>query len=186
MNIEIRQTKLAVAAQYTILIEDTESYFASKKLFRLLTEIDFVNTNRYPNLLSIQKRWAWFKSSYDILWMNGEKAEFRTKSIWDGSYTCVFKQDLYDIIRHSNGRLYSVFKNNQQIAWWDKNKFVWLDGDVYKVTCNSDVNVELLASLCLIVDDITTANRKDGLFSAQFNNHAFEDREFNERWRPEN
>jgi hypothetical protein len=62
---------------------------------------------------------------------------------------------MYDIYGH-RGRKYSIYKNDQQVAWWDKEAVGWFAGDNYKIFANANSDPELLISFCLVIGNFRT------------------------------
>ena len=78
--------------------------------------------------MTIRKRFSFFKAMYDITRWDNNVLEFRTISFWRSQYQCQVGKDMYGIYGH-RGRKYSIYKNDQQVAWWDKEAVSWFAGD---------------------------------------------------------
>jgi len=90
---------------------------------------------------------------------------------------------LYGVFGH-RGRKYSIYKNNKQIAWWDKNKVRWFNGDNYQIIADFDVDRELLISFCLILDNDRSQNRSENAVTVDYGNIGPQAKKFNPDWRP--
>lgn len=183
MTIDINQKKESIGDQYKIFINEKEAYFASRKLFTLLAEINLFENNVQDSKLTLKKRWSWFQTSYDIYKNDSTIFEYRTISVWKNHHKCQIGENLYEIFGHK-GRKYSIFKNNIQIAFWDKNSVVWFDGDNYKIIADNDCDYELIISFCLINDNKSENNNDSNALTLDFGNIGPEARKFDKSWVP--
>ncbi len=143
-----------------IFINRQSEYSASSELFRLLSVINLFKNDSPEARLTIHKRWSFFKPKYDIGFRDGKKLEFRALSFWKMHYQCQCGPDIYNIYGH-RGRKHSVYKNDTQVAWWDKEVVSWFDGDNYTIMADGDSNTELIIAFCLIMDN-HKSDRHDG------------------------
>lgn len=162
MEFKIEQKKFSLEKKYTVFIDGLEKYIATTKLFRLFSEIVFEDLEKHLLKYTIKRRWAWFKYSYDLTNDKHSIFEFRTLSIWRRHYQCIVGTDNYEIIGHK-GRKYSIYKNNNMIAFWELNKFTWFEGDKYTVTANNDVDTELVSCFCIIIDNANSENKRQAM-----------------------
>lgn len=183
MEIDINQTKISIGAEYKIHLNGMEEYFALKKLFRFLGEINLFNKSRGNAVYQIKQNWDWFNLSYDLIKYDNNKFEFRTISIWKLHYECHVGEDIYEIFGH-RGRKYSIYKNDNQIAWWDKEAVSWFNGDNYKITADNDCDIELLICFCLIIDNAKSKNSDGNTVNIDLGNIGFQARKFNPNWIP--
>lgn len=181
MIIDINQQKIAIADKYRIYLNGELHYRASRRLFRFFAIIDlFANANIIPQL-TIRKKLAFFYASYDIELSNGLTYHFSTKSFWKRQYQCLVGNDLYKIYGHS-ARKYSVFRNNIQIAWWDKEPVSWFAGDNYQITADDNISYELLIAFCLIIDHYKSDNHDNNIFNIDLGNVGLTSRKFDAAW----
>lgn len=160
MEIDINQKKISIGDKYRIFTEGQQTHTASVKLFRWLAEINLFEDGAARPKFRLNKNWSWFKTSFDLTRYDNNVFKFRTKNIWRRHYFCQVGNDLYEIYGH-RGRKYSVYKNNVQIAWWNKSAVAWFNGDNYKIIADDDCDHELLSCFCLIADN-TTSNENSG------------------------
>lgn len=182
MEIDINQKKIAVGDKYKIFIDGQQTYTAATELFRLLAVIHLMDATG-AHRLTINRRFAWFKASYDIILNEGADLEFRTKSFWKRHFQCQYRSDVFDIYSH-RGRKYSVFKNNNQIAWWNKQAVTWFEGDNYKIITDRDSNVELVIAFCLIIDNHSSNDKGNNSMTIDFGNIGPQARAFDKTWQP--
>ena len=185
MEIDINQKKISIGAEYRIYLNGNEKYFATKKLFRFLGEINLFDTSGGKSKYQMKQNWSWFKLSYDLIKFDNNKFELRTENIWKLHYKCQVGQDLYEIFGH-RGRKYSIYKNDEQIAWWDKEAVSWFSGDNYKLIANKDSEIELLICFCLIMDNAKSQNDEGNTMTYDFGNIGPQAKKFNPNWKPKN
>jgi hypothetical protein len=183
MEIDINQKKLTIGEKYRIFIDGQQTHSASTKLFRWLPEINLFEHNLDTPKFTLNRKWAWFKISFDLTRFDNRVFEFRTKKFWRRHYYCQVENDLYEIFGHRR-RKYSVYKNDKQIAWWDKNAVTWFDGDNYKIIADRDCAPELLISFCLIID-AASSNANDGkMLTIDIGNIGPQAKKFDPTWQP--
>lgn len=183
MEIDINQNKISIGDKYHIFIDGQKMYFASTKLLRWLSEINLFKNQDNRAAYTIKKKWSWFKTSYNLISNDSSLYEFRTKNIWRLHYCCQVGADLYEIYGHK-GRKYSIYKNDVQIAWWDKEAVTWFNGDNYKMMANNDCNVELLMCFCLIIDNATSNDNDGNTVTIDIGNIGLQAKAFDNNWRP--
>ena len=186
MKINVKQRELAIGAKYDIYVFNQDKpatdYKAASQIFRLLREIKLFKGDDTDSLLTIKKLWSLFIPKYDIEFANGEILEFRTISYWRSHHRCSYNGDVYDIYVNTWGK-YSIYKNDIQIAWLDKDLMTVLAGDNYIITADNDCNVELMITFCLVIDDATSRSGN----SMTFNMGTIPflaARKFDTNWRP--
>jgi uncharacterized protein YxjI len=181
MEIDINQKKISIGDKYQIFTDGKQTHYASTKLFRQLAEINlFENSSSRPKYL-IKKRWAFFNTSFDLISWDNNVLEFRTKSFWKNHYLCQVGQDLFEIYGH-RGRKYSVYKNDKQVAWWDKEAVAWFNGDNYKIIADKDCDHELIISFCLIIDN--TQSNDGNTLTIDIGNIGPQAKKFDTNWQP--
>lgn len=182
MRIDINQKKISLGDKYRIFVDGQPAYVASAELFRLLSVINLVKNGETKPCLTIRKQWFFLKPKYQIVVPGHETTEFRAESAWKLHYRCHFSPDLYHVYGH-RGRKHSVYRNDTQIAWWDKEAVTWFDGDNYTIHADRDCNAELVIAFCLILDNHRHKGHGDAM-SIDFGNFFGVVKPFNERWTP--
>jgi len=183
MEIDINQKMISLGAEYHIHINGKEQYFATKKLFRFLSEIHLFDESGGRARYEIKKNWSWLMLSYNLIQYDKNVFEFRAVSFWKRHYACQIGADIFELYGH-NGRKYSIYKNDKQIAWWDKNAVTWFSGDNYKIIANSSAEIELLICFCLIMDNKHSRNTNGNTVTYDLGNFGFQAKEFNPHWAP--
>ncbi|MDB5258734.1 MAG: hypothetical protein JWM14_3429 [Chitinophagaceae bacterium] len=183
MRIDINQAKISWFNSYKIFIDQKKTHRAECDFVFFTSIIELYKVTSNKPVVMIKKRWSVFKPKYDILFKDGMVAQFRTESIWSCHYYCHFNNDRYTIYSHLE-RKYSIYKNDIQIAWWDKEAVVWFSGDNYKLTADSDAPIELIISFCLIIDNYFNKRHNGNILTYDFGEVLAEDRKFNRKWIP--
>jgi len=183
MEIDINQKKISIGDKYQIFTDGQQTYYAARKLFNFLPVVNlFENKFEMPRM-TIKKRLSLFKATYDITRWDNNVFEFRTISFWKLHYNCLVGMDSYDIYGH-RGRKYSIFKNDIQVAWWDKKAVTWFAGDNYKITADKNCDINLLISFCLIIDNFTSDKNEGNAVNIDLGNFGFQTKKFDVNWNP--
>ncbi|MGN7784471.1 hypothetical protein ACTJIJ_08090 [Niabella sp. 22666] len=183
MEIDINQNKISIGEKYQIFVAGQQTHSASTKLFRWLAEIDlFENASNRPRYV-IKKKWTFLNASFDLTRWDDNVLEFRTKSFWKHHYFCKVGQDLFEIFGH-RGRKYSVYKNDKQIAWWDKRAVAWFNGDNYKIIADKDCDHELIISFCLMIDNTQSNDNDVNILTIDIGNIGPQAKKFDPTWQP--
>ena len=161
MEININQKKISIGDKYQIFIDGTETNRAAAKIFKLFAEINLFDINSDFPLITIKRKFSFFKAKFDISKKEDIPYQFVTKSIWKGHFQCVCGADLYDIYSHRS-RKHSIYKNDRQVAWWDQKAVTWFAGDNYTMIADKDCDKLLLISFCLAVDNYSNNDKKKG------------------------
>jgi uncharacterized protein YxjI len=183
MEIDINQKKISFGDKYQIFIDGQQTHFASTKLSRWLAEINLFKNNNSRSTYLIKKRWAFFNTSFDLTTWDNNVLEFRTKSFWKNHYFCQVGQDLFEIYGH-RGRKYSIYKNDKQVAWWDKQAVAWFNGDNYKIIADKDGDHELIIAFCLIIDNTLSNDNEGNTLTIDIGNVGPQAKKFDTNWKP--
>jgi uncharacterized protein YxjI len=184
MEIDITQKKISVGDKYQIFIDGQQAYAASQQLVSLLPEINLFETSAGGRArITINKKFAWFKAAYDITRWDNNVFQFRTRSIWKVHFQCQSGSDNYDIYGH-RGRKYSIFKNNIQVAWWDKKAVSWFAGDNYKIRADNECDIELIVSFCLVIDNFASNHKGGNTITFDLGNLGLQAKKFDNTWLP--
>ncbi|HLL43399.1 MAG TPA: hypothetical protein VK369_09685 [Segetibacter sp.] len=183
MEIDINQKKIAIGDKYKIFIDGQPTHTASTELFRLFAVVNLFNITGNRHRLTINKRHAWFKAKYDIRRHDNNVLVFQTKSFWKKHFQCRYDSGLYDIYGH-RGRKYSVFKNDEQVAWWNKQKVTWFEGDNYKIIAENNSDYELIIAFCLIIDNYSSNDKGNNTITIDFGHIGPQARPFDSTWQP--
>ena len=183
MRIDINQKKISIGDKYQVFIDGQPMYNASSELFRLLSVINLYRKDEPEPILTIRKRWSFFKPRYDIKLRNNITLEFTATSFWKMHDQCFCSPDIYNIYGH-RGRKHSVYRNDTQVAWWEKEAVSWFDGDNYSIIADNDCNIELIIAFCLIIDNHKSENHDNKGVSIDVGNIGGQVKKFNPEWQP--
>ena len=182
MRIDINQKKITIGDKYNIFVDELQNYSASTELFRLLSVINLFNNDYGCARMIIKKKLSWWGPKYELVRYDSNVFSFETISVWKLHYKCRLEDDVYDIYGH-RGRKYSIFKNDVQIGWWNKEAVTWFEGDNYSIIANDDADHELLISFCLIMDNYDSKSH-DETVTIDLGNFGFMAKKFDSDWRP--
>jgi uncharacterized protein YxjI len=185
MEININQSKISIGHLYQVYVNGNQMFSASSKLFRLLPEIHLSDYKTGKLIYVIKKKWSFLKLTYDLLSPSHPILIFRTVSIWKNHFSCQLGNDLYEIYGH-RGRKYSIYKNNNQVGWWDKSAVSWFNGDNYCIIADSDADIPLLISFCLIIDSQKSNDKDMQTVTYDFGNIGPQAKQFDASWKPKN
>ena len=183
MEIDINQKKISIGDKYQIFIDGQQTHTASKEIFQFLPTINLFDNIGGRAKIKIKKRISWFEAKYDLTRWDNNILEFKTTSFWKLSYQCQCDSDMYEVYGHK-GRKYSVYKNNIQVAWWDKEAVTWFEGDNYKIIADNDCDVDLVIAFCLIVDNFSSDDHEGNTVTYDFGNIGFQAKKFDNNWEP--
>ena len=182
MIIDIRQNKILNGDNYIIFINEKQTHSAFTQSFTFLSEVSLFEDNAKKSKLTLKKRFGWFKTKYDI-YRNGSKPfEYRTVNLIKNHNKCQVGNDFYEIYGHK-GRKYSIFKNNLQIAYWDKSYATWFNAGNFKIIADDDCDYELVISFCLINDNSPATNNGNAL-NFDVGKFGPEAKKFDSSWMP--
>lgn len=181
MIIDINQQKVAIADKYRISINGQEVYRAARKLWRIFAEVDLFYRDEGEPRLTIKKRLSFFKPSY-VIFVGGDAYRFTTRNFWKHVYLCDIGADHYEVYAH-RGRKYSIFCNDRQVAWWDKDAVSVLAGDHYVITAADDADAAVLVAFCLIIDNYRSDEHDDKLVNYDVGN-LLQAKKFDPYWQP--
>ncbi|MBD3581564.1 hypothetical protein [Flavobacterium selenitireducens] len=179
-KILIKQHSISVGSQYKIFINKREEFYAETDAF----SSSIINVYK-PN--ELQPYFRTFKSfyidypKYKIEMPDGERYQLVSKNVWKTKFQLKKGDDIYELYRHKERKV-SVFKNDVQIAYWEKEAINYLLADSYEIIANKSSEKELLIAFCLILDNL---NSKGGfIFNVDFGLIIKEKRKFNKSWKP--
>ena len=182
MEIIINAKAVSFTDSYEIAIDGKAGCYSAK---RKLVDFDWViqlmeKGNERPRM-AMNKISSNSIHSYDITRWDNNVLAFRPNG---NNYFCQCGDDQYDIYVHK-GRKYSIFKNDVQIAFWDKNAESWFSATHYKLVADNDCDFELLICFCIIADNFTKdENGGSGVFNIDLGSHGTGFKEFDLNWRP--
>ena len=182
MKIELIPKSFSFQNKYDVHVNGSLKYHTIKKFFTWQAEINVFNINSETPVCTLKRKWKWDDVYYHII-INSVVYEFVTISIWYSHYACQVNNDKYDIYAHK-GRKYSIFKNDNQIASWDKSVIIFADQSDYKLIADDDCDSELLICFCLIIDNSLNTSMSDNMLVFDFGNVGFGCKKYDVEWKP--
>ncbi|TAJ12520.1 hypothetical protein DMA11_12660 [Marinilabiliaceae bacterium JC017] len=183
MRIDINQKKMAIGDKFSVVHNQQTTLKAASKIFRILSEIEVFRADNEKKLASIKKKFAFFKARYHVEIENQAPILFNTESYWKNHFRCINGTDTYDIYGH-RGRKFSIFKNDQQVAWFTKEAVTFFEGDNYMMMANDDADQFLMVCFVLIVDNYRSKKRNNNAINIDLGN-VFQARPFDKNWLPQ-
>ena len=185
MEIDINQKKISIGDKFQVFIDGLQTHHAAAKIFRVFAEINLFDMNSDFPLITIKKRFSFFRARYDISKRDGVHYRFITISFWKAHYQCTIGADVYDIYGH-RGRKYSVYKNDCQVAWWDKKAVTWFNGDNYKIIADKNADTAFIIAFCLTIDNYSSNDKDKKAVNFNIGRIGPQARPFDPDWIPKN
>lgn len=184
MEIIVEQKGISLTDEYLIYIDNELQYKAISEPLKTVAKINIYEQEN--KILTIRKQNFGIRANYLIEDINNNSYWFQEINNLKLIMKCQIENDLYQIYGH-NGNKYSIFKNNIQVAFWEKNSFTMGEKDVYTIIANNNENSLLLVSFCICIDN-SKSNFSNELslfnFDLGFNGNLL--REFDSSWKPNN
>lgn len=183
MEININQKKISIGDKFQVYIDGVQTHHAAAKVFRVFAEINLFDMNSDFPELTIKRRFSFFKAKFDISKKDGIAHQLVTRSFWKAHFQFAMGADLYDIYGHK-GRKYSIYKNDRQVAWWDKKAVTWFAGDNYTIIADKDCDKTIIIGLCLAIDNYSSNDKEKGAVNYNFGRIGPQARQFDPNWTP--
>lgn len=154
MKILIKQDRISLFGRFYTVYKDNKKLYSIWRVW--LNPIPKYIITEYPTenkIGSIRGKFFSLRANATISIPSGDY-QFEQKKLTVMQYFCKSineGSDLYKLAG-TKGLGGSIYKNEKQIGKWDKNRFVILDGDVYEVDLNDDVDILLIFSMMVLVD----------------------------------
>ncbi len=183
--IQIKQKPISLTDEYEIFIGEDLFYTAVSKPFKQTAKIDIFSAATNSQIMKIAKQNFGIRANYLIQFFDGEEI-YSLEEINNIKLTfkCQIKDDLYQLYGH-NGNKFSIFKNQKQIGFWEKNNFIFGERDFYNLTANDNESPVLLSAFCICIDNAKN-NFQNELsllnFDIGFKGNLL--RKFDENWKP--
>lgn len=182
MHITIKQHKYSIGDGYDIYTNNKRSFSAYTEILTLDTIINICEYGTDIKKLSMERMFSLFGPTY-IIQENRDEYTFSTVSWWKRHYQCTVRNTIYNIYGHSAGR-YSVYKGENQIAYWTGQPVTFLEGDKYEIYADNNANSKLLIAFCLIIDNHYHDNNNNSLITFNFGRLGLEKKSFDKNWTP--
>lgn len=184
MNVLVKQKRCTLLGRkYIISIDDEKKYIIERVPFSIKPEYEIKDYKTWKLIGTIKNR---IKLKADaIINIGNAQLEFKQEKLNTMTYNCIDKVTGDEFLIQGNyGNSVSALKNNKQIAYWIKKKFVILDGNRYKMTMDYDANPLLLSSFVILVDNYRISVIIGGDIGWELGNMGKGLTTFNENWKP--
>jgi hypothetical protein len=153
-NIELSQYEIAVGQQYSIKINGKLKFFVDSAPLEIFDDYFIRKPNSQEVIYSIYEKARIFNAKYIIKdRINNKNYFFTTKSFWMNSYTCNGNDtNTYFFYEHPK-LMYSIYKNDNIIAYGKRDKYTFLQGDYYNIKTNDIEDTLLIASMFVCIDN---------------------------------
>jgi len=163
-----------------------KGFWKSSWKIKLHSKILTLDNSELANIRFKYAPWFWEKGSkteYELALSEfKEIVTIKCLNSWRGHYAFTFCNHKYDFYRHT-GHKKSLYKDNVQVAKYDKQVVNWWDNDSGFIISNNDENEILLLSLFLMLD-MGEFNEAD--LNIDFGQGLDGVKEYNSRWTPKN
>lgn len=185
MQIHILQKAISIDNVFSIAVNNKKKYlvrgdFSSYCLF----------SNDNVQLLSIFRQWFSLFPRFNIYFNSTsissrkEPLKFITRSYFKNEYYCKWDEDEFNIYVHKALK-YSIFKNGEQIAGINQERWSSFNEDGFRMECNNDCHKEFMIALTIILDQIN--NNKFSFLYGLFNYNLgviLESKAYENDWKP--
>lgn len=153
MEIIINQKSVSLTDEYEIFTGKELNFNAVSETFKTSAKINVCNSETGELVLRIAKRNFGIRANYLI-------EDLRTNHIYSFEeinnikliLKCEVGENLFQLYGH-NGNKYSIFKNQNQIGYWEKNSLIFGEKDSYRIVANESEDALLLSAFCICIDN---------------------------------
>jgi len=185
VEIIINQKSVSLTDEYQIIVDNKFIFFAVSEPLKMSAKINIYNSENNKQILKIAKQNCGIRANYLIQDLQQNKIySFEEVNNIKLILKCQIDDNLFQLYGH-NGNKYSIFKNQNQIAFWEKNNFIFGEKDFYKIIANNDENPLILASFCICLDNAKNNFQNElSLFNFDIGFKGNMLRKFDTDWKP--
>jgi hypothetical protein len=118
---------------------------------------------------------------FKVIMADGNEFHFKMENMQALKYLCEKNGTLYEIYQHKD-RKHSIFRNDTQVAYFDKAEFAKFGADKYTLIADEHSDIELFLGFIMILHIIHGSN-KQSVYSKDKGN-VWEKRAFDISWNP--
>ncbi len=118
---------------------------------------------------------------FKIIMKDGMEFPFKMDGVQALKYSCDKNGILYEVYQHKD-RKHSIFKNDIQIAYFDKDEYAKFGADRYILIADEHSDIELYLGFLLILHMIHGSDKKS--ISSKDIGNVWEKRAFDVNWKP--
>ncbi|WP_417608633.1 hypothetical protein [Owenweeksia hongkongensis] len=128
-----------------------------------------------------------FLPKFKIFNSKNEIGSCKPINIWKYHFKLKLEGQSYEMVQHKKHKV-SIFKEDQQVAWFDKQAVSWFNGVNYTLICDDDQDPSIMALILMIWDDLKspTGDSNDNTITLDFGNIGSEAKKFDKNWKPKN
>ncbi|WP_434979131.1 hypothetical protein [Daejeonia sp. YH14] len=185
MEILINQKSVSLTDEYQIIVDNNPKFYAISEPLKKSAKINVYNLHDKKLIAKIAKQNFGIRANYLIQDLERNKIySFEEINNIKLILKCQIGDDLFQLYGHNRNK-YSIFKNQNQIAYWEKNNFILGEKDFYKIIANNDENPLNLASFCICVDNAKNNFQNElSLFNFDIGFKGNLLRKFDSEWKP--
>jgi hypothetical protein len=180
MHFVIKERKFSWTSEYDVAINGT-NYNARAASFTFLDNIE-IRSDKGDTVARVKQLFSPFVSKYDFFLSGGRVFQFRCEKAWTGVYVCQCADEIYRLYEHK-GLRFSIFKDEQQVAAFKKNRITIGQGHQYEVDMNSNLDPVLVLCIVLAEGSDDDEQSRGETVSIDLGNIGPEARPFDEMWR---
>ena len=176
MDVTIKERKIGFTPTYDI--EAPDAIYNARKAFLAIN--DHLEIKHAEQIVAtIQGFFSPIRDKHEFHLADGRTYQYQCKQHWKPVDTCEGNGESYTIYEH-RGLKYSVFRGDQQIAAFEKNRVAWGNGNEYHVRMDSDADVIVI--VCIVLTINSGDDQNDETVTIDFGNIGPEARPFDESW----
>lgn len=179
MHITVSERVISMTPEYDITAPNA-NYYARKAFFAFNDHLE-LKDEQGKVLATIQGFFSPIRDKHEFQLADGRTYRYECKQIWKPVDICEGNGEKYLIYEH-RGRKCSVFRDDRQIAWFEKNKVAWGNGNEYEIEMDSDA--DLIVILCIVLTMNSSDDKNSETVTIDFGNVGSEARPFDESWQP--
>ena len=181
MIIQLSEVKRFWGREFVAKANSEEVARARMRPFAFANFIE-IRENSQQDLTLVSAKVFAFKPTYIIKRAN-EEFHFCTKSFAKRHYRCKVMGDTYEIFGHV-GSKYSIFRNNVQVGYWQREWTGILKPLAYTIVSNDNLPIFLSISFCLILTNSNKDRSRGNALAINVGNVGPQARKFDSSWLP--
>ncbi len=181
MFMQIVRERWSIRQKFDISIDGQPRMVAKRKFFTWFPKFTLYETGGEP-ILRTKCLFHAVRPRFEIRLRDGRTMRLAAES-HNFHFVCRAGRDRYELFAHK-GRRVSIFRNDRQIAYFERQKLTVLNKRVYDVYADDDANAEWLAAFILAWDSHHVDETGEAEIRVDLGFLGPEDRPFDESWTP--
>lgn len=180
LNVTIQERKISFTSEYDITAPGA-SYYARKAFFSFNDHLELQEQGGHV-VAVVQGSFSPLEEKHDFKLSDGRDFHFRCAALWKRVFLCIGADASYTLYEHKGLRC-SIFREDRQVAAFQKNRVVFGKGNEYEIQMDSDA--DLLVIVCMVLTmNMAEDNDKDSTVTVDLGRIGPEARQFDEAWEP--